>query len=126
MVIFPISHQHCPDTSMETLSATPSPSLGFTVGKGVMAEKGQCHAWTSLRATRAKGRQKKPLPTSQTHPHQKWLTSPHEILLTIFLSELTHQPVLCSTRDKEMLKSPRSLPPPHTPGMPTRRERDGG
>lgn len=48
-MIFPRPHQHCPDTSMETLSATPSPSLGFTVGKGVWAGKGQCHAWTSCK-----------------------------------------------------------------------------
>lgn len=42
---------------------SPSSSLGFTVGEGVQAEKGQCHAWTSCKGHLSNG------PTEESSPH---------------------------------------------------------
>lgn len=52
------------------------------------------------------GRQRKPLPPSQTQPHQQRLEALHKTPLTIPLSQLTPQPGLISIRDKQMPEAP--------------------
>lgn len=66
------------------------------------------------------GRQRKPLPPSQTQPHQQRLEALHKTPLTIPLSQLTPQPGLISIRDKQMPEAPTLFLPCRHPGCVSR------